>query len=237
MSNSLSDQLLKAGLITQDQIEKADQDKQKKKEQARAKFKKKNGNPVNKAKSQPAQQKPAKKQGKQPSDLAKFYQQRNQAEQAERAAEEKRKREAAERRRKTRKQIRQLIQENIKNTEDASIRYNFVVGETVKYLFVTDDQQKLIASGELSITFMDGKRCLIPTEVGEQILALDPEKVVVRFNPDEADPMDDFPMPDPGETSSETAESKAEAVPADDDKKAETNTDQPTTATAEQTTG
>lgn len=186
MANSLSDQLLKAGLITQDQIEKADQDKQKQKEKARAKFKKKADGHPNRTKNKPEAQKPNKKPQKQSSDLAKFYQQRNQAEQAERAAEEKRKRETAERRRKTRKQVRELINANIKNQDDATIRYNFVVGETVKYLFVTEDQQKLIASGELSITFVDGKRCLIPAEIGEQILALDPEKVVIRFTEAEA---------------------------------------------------
>ena len=193
MSNSLSDQLLKAGLITQGQIEQADQDKQKQKEKARAKFNKKpegkNGRSKDKTKPEarkPEAPKPAKKPQKQPSDLAKFYQQRNQAEQAERAEEEKRKRETAERRRKTRKQIRELITANQKNEESADIRYNFVVGDNVKYLFVTEAQQTLIAEGKLSITFVDGKRCLIPVEIGEQILALDPEKVVIRYTEDDA---------------------------------------------------
>ena len=222
MSNSLSDQLLRAGLITQEQIAKADDDKQKQKERARAKFKKKASSPQAQAKNKTAKPankpKPAKKPTKEASDLAKFYQQRNQVEQAERTAEEKRKREVAERRRKTRKQIRQLIEGNVKNDEEATIRFNFVVGETVKYLFVTEEQQTQIAAGELSITFMDGKRCLISSEIGEQILALDPDKVMVRFTDDGSD-SDYFPIPDAIDTEVETT-----AVPAPDAAAPETET-------------
>ncbi len=193
MANSLSDQLLKAGLITQDQIEKADQDKQQQKQKARAKFNKKPASqqargPSNKPETRgPATKTNAKKQSKQPSELAQFYNQRNQLEQAERAEEEKRKRAAAERRRKTRKQVRELITAHLKNDESAEVRYNFVVGDNVKYLFVTPAQQQQIADGQLSITFLDGKRCLIPVEIGQQILALDPDKVVIRYTADAAD--------------------------------------------------
>lgn len=214
MSNSLSDQLLKAGLITQEQITKADQDKQKQKEKTRAKFRKKADAPKPTGKHKPDTRKPAQKPRKQPSDLAAFYNQRNQLEQAERAEEEKQKREQAERRRKTRKQIRELINANLKNEEGADIRYNFVVGDNVKYLFVTEAQQKLIATGELSITFIDGKRCLIPNEVGEQILALDPEKVVIRYTENDEDdiPADAFNEPEQPAAAATPAEQTPETT-------------------------
>jgi hypothetical protein len=32
---------------------------------------------------------------------------------------------------------------------------------------------------------MDGKRCLIPPEIGEQILALDASKIVINFKDDD----------------------------------------------------
>jgi hypothetical protein len=194
MSNSLSDQLLKAGLVTQDQIEQSEQAKQQRK--ARAKSAPGNGKNTGKAgknnhpgqgarKNQPATpaaKKPAKKEG---SDLAAFYKQRNQLEREEREAAEQLKREAAAKRKKVRKQLRELIAAHTKNTEDAAVRFNFVVGETVKYLYVTEEQQQAIADGELSITFMDGKRCLIPPEIGEQILALDASKIVINFKDDD----------------------------------------------------
>lgn len=185
MSNSLSDQLLKAGLITQDQIDKSEQDRQQRKTRARTKAAdgKNTGKPAKGTPPKPAaQKKPAKKNN---SDLAKFYQQRNQLERTERETEERLKREAAARRKKVRKQLRELIAANAQNTEDASIRFNFVVGETVKYLYVTEEQQNAIAAGELSITFMDGKRCLVTPEIGEQIRALDDSKIVINFKDDD----------------------------------------------------
>jgi hypothetical protein len=49
----------------------------------------------------------------------------------------------------------------------------------VKYLYVTEQQQRELADGVLAITFLEGKRCLIPSEVAQQILAIDPDKLIV----------------------------------------------------------
>lgn len=199
MSNSLSEQLLKAGLITQTQIDQAEQAKQQQKEKAKeareqAKHKQSKPNraplPAKNTKSaaakpdganKPAEKQPTQKSTKQrsASDLEQFYRERNDLERQEKEAEEKRKRELAERKKQTRQQVRELISANSKNVEDASIRYNFVVGETVKYLYVTEQQQQELADGSLAITFLEGKRCLIPHTVAEQILAIDPDKLIV----------------------------------------------------------
>lgn len=181
MANSLSDQLLKAGLINQDKIDQAEQDKQQRKEAAKKKRQQSHNQ-----KNAPKPKQSAKQQKrKQPaSDLAQFYKARATEEKAEREAEEKAKREAAALRKKTRKQIRDLVNDNLKNDPAAEIRYNFVIGTNIKYLFVTEAQQTALSAGELAITFVDGKRCLIPTEIGKQILALDPNKPVVISEPD-----------------------------------------------------
>lgn len=199
MSNSLSEQLLKAGLITQTQIDQAEQAKQQQKEKAKeareqAKHKQSKPNrpsmpakphkPVAKpetVKTETETKQPPTKPTKQrsPSDLEQFYRERNNLERQEKEAEEKRKRELAERKKQTRQQVQELISANLKNLEDASIRYNFVVGETVKYLYVTEQQQQELADGVLAITFLAGKRCLIPAAVAEQILAIDPDKLIV----------------------------------------------------------
>lgn len=201
MSNSLSEQLLKAGLITQTQIDHAEQAKQQQKDKAKearehAKHKPSKPNrpsmperthkpaatkpkaPNTDTVAQPAQAKPSQQQ-RSASDLEKFYRERNNLERQEKEAEEKRKRELAERKKQTRQQVHELINANLKNVEDAAVRYNFVVGETVKYLYVTEQQQHELADGVLAITFLAGKRCLIPAEVAEQILAVDPDKLIV----------------------------------------------------------
>ncbi len=175
MANSLRDQLLQAGLITAEQAEKASQPKPKQ-----------NIKPKNKAHGKP-QAKPAKPNKnkenppprKEPSDLAQFYDARAQAERDERQQEEQRKREIAARRKKTREQIATLVSENLRNVDDAEIRYNFVVGDNIKYLYVTEQQQQALADGILAITFQAGKRCLIPIEVARQIMELDPDKIMV----------------------------------------------------------
>lgn len=179
MANSLSDQLLKAGLIDQNKIDQAEQEKQQRKEAA------KKQRQQSKSKQSAPKQSAKKQKRKQPdSDLAQFYKARATEERAEREANEKAKREAAALRKKTRKQIRELVEANLKNVDDADIRYNFVIGTNIKYLFVTEAQQTALSAGELAITFVDGKRCLIPTEIGKQILALDPNKPVVISEPD-----------------------------------------------------
>ncbi|MEZ5476167.1 MAG: DUF2058 family protein [Thiolinea sp.] len=213
MANSLSDQLLRAGLITQEQIDKAEQDRQQRKVKAKSgppprpdgskgkKPQNRQGKPgkdaasAERKPSQPSRPAPSgKKPPRSPSDLEQFYRQRSELERAEREAEEQQRREAAKRRKATRKQLRELIAAHALNTEEAAIRFNFVVGETVKYLFVTEQQQQELASGQLSITFMDGKRCLVPQAIGLQILELDPEKIVVNFTETgETEPLPDIP--------------------------------------------
>lgn len=219
MSNSLSEQLLKAGLITQAQIDKAEQAKQQQKEKAKeAKERPRERDKPRPPRNQPPAAKPnaGAKEGsgqpspapagkpapaakpaktKQSSDLEQFYRERDQMERQEKAAEEQRRREVAERKKQTRQQVRDLILANQKNVEDAAVRYNFVVGETVKYLYVTEQQQQELADGLLAITFVDGKRCLIPADVARQVLAIDPDKLVVLNTGGAEEPIPD-PLPD-----------------------------------------
>jgi hypothetical protein len=189
MSNSLRDQLLKAGLIPQKQVEKAKTHPQKpvnpappKEKQADRRVK----NPQQHRTSTPANPPVRKEQ----SDLEQFYKARNEIERAERAEEERRQRETAARRKQVREQTRALISENLKNVDDADIRYNFVISDNIKYLYVTEQQQAELADGTLAITFMDGKRCLISAQIAQQLRELDPDKIVIINQPEAADSTD-----------------------------------------------
>lgn len=199
MSNSLSDQLLKAGLVTQEQVNKAVEDKKK----PRAKPSTSRNKP-NKAKrthpnqKQNTQAKPSPDKAKS-DDLEKYYDALHAVERKEKEEENRKKREAAARKKRTRKQIRELIEGNTLNQEGAEERYNFVVGSTIKYVYVTAEQQKQLANGELAITFIDGRRCLIKTEIGQQIIELDPDKVVVFASAD-----DELDIPEQAEADTAT---------------------------------
>jgi len=157
--SSLSDQLLKVGLVSEEQLKKAA-------EKPKKKTPKKPRTPKTKA-------------NKEQSDLAKFYQERSKVENKEKQEAIRKKQEAARIKKETNNKINKLISDNLLNIEDAEIRYNFVVGTTIKYIFVTEKQQQELVDGNLAITFLNSKRSLIPVQTAKDILALNPKKVVI----------------------------------------------------------
>jgi len=136
--SSLSDQLLKAGLVTKEQVEKAAEKPKKHHNKANKKPYKSNNKKVQKHKQ--ALNK------KDNSDLAQFYKQRDSLEKTEKLEEQKRKQEAARIKKETNEKINKLLSDNLVNDENAEIRYNFVVGTTIKYLFVNQEQQQKLAN-------------------------------------------------------------------------------------------
>ena len=160
--SSLSDQLLKAGLVTKEQVKKAAD---------KPKFKPKkavNKKPVKKAKKQTEQ-----------SDLAKFYGERKQLENKEKQEIARKKQEAAKLKKEMNEKTNKLISDNLLNDDAAEIRFNFVVGTSIKYLFVTEKQQDDLAEGKLAITFLASKRSLIPVKIGKEIQKINPKKIVI----------------------------------------------------------
>ncbi|QTR50489.1 DUF2058 family protein [Candidatus Thiothrix anitrata] len=187
MANSFQEQLLKAGLVTQEQIEKANQPKPKPVEKTPNKNRntaKPRPNPVPRPQTNPQPVKAA-KPPKSQSDLEQFYKERAQLERNEREETERLARERAARKKQTREQVHALIQGHVQNVDDAEIRYNFVVGDNIKYVYVTEAQQQALADGTLAITFLEGKRCLISSEIAAQLLVLDPGKLVILNHPDD----------------------------------------------------
>ena len=164
--SSLSDQLLKAGLVTKEQVKKAAEKPKKKpyKEKLKAKQKPK---------------KKAVKQKSEPSDLAQFYAERSKQENKEKQQEAHRKKEAARIKKENKQKIDKLISANLLNDDNAEIRYNFVVGTSIKYVFVTEKQQQELIEGKLAFTFMGSKRCLIPLVTAQEIQLIDAKKIVV----------------------------------------------------------
>ena len=197
MAHSLRDQLLKAGLVTEQQVEKANQPKPTTPRQPHVKKqppRRDNRPPPAAPPRESRENKAPRPAPKEKSDLAQFYEIRAKTEREERQQAEQRQREIAERRKKTREQIAALINDNLQNVDDADIRYNFVVGDNIKYLYVTEAQQQDLADGKLALTYLGGKRCIIPADTAQQILALDPDKLIV-INAPEAETLSPEPAP------------------------------------------
>ena len=176
--SSIRDQLLKAGLVTEEQVKQAE---------TKPKVNRKN-KPATPHSKQGKNTKPrnAKPQSKprELTDLERFYKERDTTDKAEKAEQEKQRKEATRIRKEKRAKIGLLIKSNIMNDEAAEHRYNFVVGSSVKYLFVTEAQQEQLAKGELAIVFLGEKRCLIPAEIGKEIKVIEQSRLVIFCEPE-----------------------------------------------------
>lgn len=173
--SSLSDQLLKAGLVTKEQVKKAAEKPKRNFNAQKNSQRKSKGRSVSSAGKE--NQKASAKNEQ--SDLAKFYQERSKIERKEKEEAIRSKKEATRIRKEANRRVNLLISKNQHNNDTAEIRYNFVIGTTIKYLFVTEQQQQGLVDGKLAITFLNGKKCLIPVDIGQEILKINPQKIVI----------------------------------------------------------
>jgi uncharacterized protein YaiL (DUF2058 family) len=165
MANSIQDQLLKAGLVSEEQARKSRQGKRKQR-----------------------------KSGKPKDDSARQAAAQRRAEQAERDRALNQKREAERREKELRQQIRDLVLEGSLNREDAQVPYNVLHGSTVRRMYVTAQQREALAAGTLAVATARGRHHVIPGELAERILALMPGYFVHRQQPSAAEvPAEDDP--------------------------------------------
>ena len=177
--SSLSDQLLKAGIVTEEQVKKAaEKPKRNKPNQGRSKNSH-NKRPTSNNTKNKSNSNPNNNPKKETSDLAQFYKERASLERSEKQEAARKKQEEARLKKETNDKINKLLSDNLQNDETADIRYNFVVGTTIKYLFVNEEQQQKLADGELAISFLGGKRALIPATIAKEIKSINPNKIVI----------------------------------------------------------
>lgn len=167
MASSLKDQLLQAGLVTEEQIVESEKKKQHKPAKRKSNSIRKKTNNA------------AKKTKRSESDLEKFYKERAKSERQEKQEQDRLKKEQAALKKERKRKVKALIEKNQISSDDGAIRYNFMVGKTIKYIFVSKEQQKQLIEGSLAVTFNLGKRCLIPVQTAKDIQAVDSEKIVI----------------------------------------------------------
>jgi uncharacterized protein YaiL (DUF2058 family) len=165
--SSLRDQLFKAGLVTEEQVK-----------QATIKPKRHTTSPKEK-RLQPKKN-TNKRPKKERSDLEKFYHQRSRIENKERQQAKKAKEEAAQRKKERNIKISHLINESMLKVKDANERYNFLVGTTVKYLYVSEIQQQQLADGKLALAFLKGKCRIISIDIAAKIREIDKNRLIIQ---------------------------------------------------------
>jgi uncharacterized protein YaiL (DUF2058 family) len=175
MANAFGDQLLKAGLISKDKLNKARKSKHKQK----------------KADSR--------KSSELASETAESAR-RIAAEKAARDRELNRQQTEAVERKAIQAQVRQLVEMNRLQRDEGEVGYNFQDGAAIKKLFVTEDIRDKLSRGLLAIVRFDAGYEVIPSVVAEKIKLRDESCVVSNevSKPDggDDDPYADYKVPD-----------------------------------------
>lgn len=165
MGNSLQDQLLKAGLVSEQRAKQVRSSKRKQNKRAGGKEK--------------------------PDHETRRRAQQAAAEKTRRDSALNRQQQEAMRRKAEANELRQLIHTNRIPRGEGDIAYSFVAGNSVKRLYVTSDQQRMLADGRLAIVRQDTAFELVAPEIAEKVLAYDKQLVVLLNKPKNGDDQDD----------------------------------------------
>jgi uncharacterized protein len=178
MAGSLKDQLLKAGIASRKQAKEAELEQRRQRKQG--------------------QKGPAKE------DLeraAAIEAARIEKLEKDRQLNERRKQEQAERA--LRAEIRQLAEQHaIRPPKGADLRYNFVLENRVRSLWIDESLRTQLAAGAVALVAVDQAFVLVPAAIAERIRERDPGAQVqtdegpVQKSADHDDPYADFPIPD-----------------------------------------
>ena len=152
---SLQEQLLKAGLVSEQKLKETRSGKRKQRKRQRA--------------GQPVQDDAA--------DLAKAYAERAREEQRERDRELNRKREEERRRREINAQLRQLVLPNARNDAKGELPRHFEHAGKIRKLYVTQPQLDALGSGALGIAYLQGRYYLLEAAALQKVRALRAEAV------------------------------------------------------------
>jgi uncharacterized protein len=175
VGNSLQEQLLKAGLVTEQRLKDVRSGKHKA------------------VKQSGKREDPA-------AAAARLAAEKARAEKAARDRDLNRQRQEEAERRARENETRQLIHTHRVIREGGDVAYNFTDGSTLKRLHVTKDQHIRLVDGRLAIVRQDTFYEVIPAEIAERVRARDASLILVHNQPAAAptadDPYAEFQVPD-----------------------------------------
>jgi hypothetical protein len=178
MSDSLRDQLLKAGLTTEQDVKRVQTEKS-----------------LNNRK-----RKHTKKSQRSGPSEAELHARHEAERKRERDRELNQQRDAENRRKANEKAARELvIKSEIAHGKDGDVAFHFERDGRIKHIYVSPDQQKQLAEGTLAIARTRGHYRLVPKEVAERVKPMAPFLIVFESDggSGEDDPMlEEFPIPD-----------------------------------------
>ena len=177
MSQSLRDQMLKAGLVTKKQVRQADR------KSGQQQFEKSRGK--------------KKRAGEEQADQ---IAQQAQAAKAARDRELNRKRQARAEEKARRAQLRQLVEQHRLPKIETDEHYNFTDGRKIRRVPVDAALRARILSGDLIVVRVEGTYELVPAAVAERIRAFDTSALIPLDTPrgdaEQDERYKDFEVPD-----------------------------------------
>ena len=176
MGNSLSAQLLKAGLANKKQASKAKQEQYQKQKKQRG------------------------KKGAETVSESKKLAQEAQAAQKERTQQLNRERQQQGEKKGIAAQISQMIASARVKIGKGDLVYNFADGSKIKKIYISKEIRDQLGKGQLAIVKDKGQYQVVPTEVARKIASREATAVVLLNEPQqtmaEDDPYAEFPIPE-----------------------------------------
>ncbi|NOZ37546.1 MAG: DUF2058 domain-containing protein [Gammaproteobacteria bacterium] len=176
MNNPFQEQLLKAGVVSKQQVQKANKDKQKKKKQQR-------------------------NQKQATIDETSLKARQAADEKAKRDRELNQRKQEQARKKAISAEINQLISANrIERNEGCDIPYNFEHQKKVKRIYINEEMKLKIIQGKLGIARIEGRYELVPRSIAEKIQQRNEKRIILFDNEsaevDENDPYAEYKIPD-----------------------------------------
>ncbi len=94
-----------------------------------------------------------------------------------------------------RRKIQELIETQRLNATQADVAYHFVKGKRIKRIYVTEEQRARLSSGEIVIAALDGNHHLMIRSAAEALAALAPQTVLCGCAESHEDG-EEHPVPD-----------------------------------------
>jgi uncharacterized protein YaiL (DUF2058 family) len=164
MSNPFQDQLLKAGLVTKKQVQKARQEKNRNKKKQQHSGEKAKAVDENSIKLQQAAE-----------------------EKAKRDRELNRKKQEQARQKAISIEINQLISSNcLARDEACEIVYNFEHDRKIRRIYVNQEMKDRIINGSLGIARIEGRYELVPKDIAEKIRQRNAKRIVLFSDEEES---------------------------------------------------
>lgn len=168
MAGSLRDQLLQTGLVSKEQVNKAQSDKRRKRKQAKGQGKRQSGEP----------------------DLAQAYAERAREEKRERDRELNRKREEQRLAKERKAKLRQILGDKRLNEDSADVVRNFQHNGRIRRVYVTAEQQQRLTDGKLAIAWVDNRYHIVDAAVVKRLAEVDERALALLIDPAEPEDPD-----------------------------------------------